>query len=406
MRGWLMAKYLILTVIFVFGSSVFASGHNLPKEWTVMVFVNGHNNLSPYATKDLNEMEMVGSTSSINVVTQWASMESTTTKRMLMQKDQDFSTVTSPILQDLPRVDMGDYRSLVDFVKWSVQNFPAKKYMIIVWNHGMGWHGVPEEKMEVLDISSDDISGNAITTVQLGVAMEQSAKLMGHKVDLYGSDACSMASLEVATEMKDSVQYFLGSEELEGSEGWDYHRFLLNLANRPTADALELGKFVADTYLESNPDGGEMGGVTFSVINASHLDALLFQIADLSKQIQALSDEDASEVYEAANMAQRFWYDDDYRDLGDFLGNLEILTRDPDETSIHIQRASVEQLQATFKKVVAYNVRSPKYWNAHGLTIWLPLTAKLYHKFEKDYAQLKFQGLTDWGSALKKLAKE
>ena len=86
-----MIRFFIFCSVFaavVFSSLVsMASNGSRTKEWTVMVFINGHNNLSPYALKDLNEMEMVGSTDQINLVTQWASMESETTKRMLMKMD-------------------------------------------------------------------------------------------------------------------------------------------------------------------------------------------------------------------------------------------------------------------------------------------------------------------------------
>lgn len=401
-----MGRIFLFVVAILFGSASFASGSLIQKEWTVMVFVNGNNDLAPYAAADLNEMEVIGSTEKINVVTQWASLESDTTKRMLMMADQDTQNVTSPVIQTLPRVDMGDYKSLIDFIQWSVKTFPAKKYAVIVWNHGMGWHGVPKDTMQIMDISSDDHSGNAITTVQLGLAMQEAARMMGRKVDLYGSDACSMASIEVATEMKDSVQYFVGSEELEGSEGWEYYLFLKRLVSQPTANALEVGKMIADSYLESQPDGGELGGITLSVIDTSKLDRLLMHISQLQKQMMDLKDEDRSEVWEAANMAQRFWYDDDYRDLGDFLGNLEILTRNPDETTIQIQRETVEQLRSAFSQAVAYNVYSRKYANAHGLTIWLPLTAKLYNQWQGDYEQLKFQKITNWSAALQKMAKE
>jgi len=38
------------------------------KEWTVMVFVNAKNNLESYGLKDVNEMEMVGSTDKVNII--------------------------------------------------------------------------------------------------------------------------------------------------------------------------------------------------------------------------------------------------------------------------------------------------------------------------------------------------
>jgi len=42
------------------------------KEWTIMVFINGKNNLEQYGLKDVNEMEMVGSGDKVNVVVELA----------------------------------------------------------------------------------------------------------------------------------------------------------------------------------------------------------------------------------------------------------------------------------------------------------------------------------------------
>lgn len=36
-------------------------------EWTVMVFLNGKNNLEKSALRDVNEMEMAGSTDKVNI---------------------------------------------------------------------------------------------------------------------------------------------------------------------------------------------------------------------------------------------------------------------------------------------------------------------------------------------------
>ncbi|MDA8244993.1 MAG: clostripain-related cysteine peptidase, partial [Elusimicrobia bacterium] len=144
------------------------------KEWTIMVFVNGKNNLERYALKDMNEMEMVGSTDKVNIVTEIgriAGYDSSdgdwkTVRRYLVKKDNDTSKITSPVVQELPKVDMGDYKSVVDFALWAKKNYPAKKYMLIVWNHGAGW--IKSVPMLTRGISYDDQTGNHITTPQLG----------------------------------------------------------------------------------------------------------------------------------------------------------------------------------------------------------------------------------------------
>jgi len=45
------------------------------KEWTVMVYLNAKNNLERFGIKDVNEMEMVGSSDKVNIVVEFGRME-------------------------------------------------------------------------------------------------------------------------------------------------------------------------------------------------------------------------------------------------------------------------------------------------------------------------------------------
>jgi len=110
------------------------------KEWTFLLFLNGHNNLSSYGDMNIKDMEKSGSTDQVNYVVEWGSASDVNNKRMLIQKSTNPSQVTSPVVMSVPNVDMGDVKNLVDFVKWGVDNYPAKHYFLAVWNHGSGWH--------------------------------------------------------------------------------------------------------------------------------------------------------------------------------------------------------------------------------------------------------------------------
>ncbi|MEK6577865.1 MAG: hypothetical protein AABZ55_01445, partial [Bdellovibrionota bacterium] len=107
---------LLLAVAFI-TSVVFlpTNGSAAPaeKEWTLLVYLNGNNNLDSYGDLNINQMENVGSTDKINIVVQWASLSAGKTKRLLVTKDNDFNKVTSKIVQDAGNVDMGDWRSIV-----------------------------------------------------------------------------------------------------------------------------------------------------------------------------------------------------------------------------------------------------------------------------------------------------
>ena len=122
-----------------------------PKEWTVMVFINGKNDLELAGLYNVNQMEKIGSTKDMNIVVEQGRMKGqaggdtdldgdwTGSRRMLIKKDKNEEKITSPVLQEDKVVDMGDYKRALDFVKWSKEKYPAKRYMLIVWNHGSGW---------------------------------------------------------------------------------------------------------------------------------------------------------------------------------------------------------------------------------------------------------------------------
>ncbi len=153
----------LLCALFLSNSVVAAE----QKEWTFLLFLNGNNNLDDFGTLNMNQMETVGSSDKVNLVVQWASLEHRTVRRVLVKKDNDPRNVTSPVLENMGMVDMGDHRKLAEFIRWGVTNYPAKKYFVAVWNHGSGWHRMERVRrggVAAQDISFDDFTGNLITT--------------------------------------------------------------------------------------------------------------------------------------------------------------------------------------------------------------------------------------------------
>ncbi len=246
-----------------------------PAEWTIMVFVNGKNNLEPYALKDMNEMEQVGSSEKLNIVVEAGRIDGydesdgdwKTTRRFLIRKDTDTEKVSSPVVADLGKVDMGDYKSVIDFGKWAKKAYPAKKYMMIIWNHGSGWEKGLKPAI-TKGISYDEETGNHINTPQLG----QILKGIGG-VDVYGSDACLMQMAEVDYEIKDSVKFIVGSEETEPGDGYTYNTFLGPVAANPRMSAQELAKTAVDAYSDHYKE--QNSGSTQSLVRAAAIPKLL-----------------------------------------------------------------------------------------------------------------------------------
>src|SRR5207249_497818 len=98
--------------------------------------------------------------------------------------------------------------------------------------------------------------GNHITTLQLGQAIQEVSKAIGHKLDVYGSDACLMSMVEVAGEMSKSVDTFVGSEEVEPGEGWPYVTLLKRWSANPKSTPAQVGKILAEEYVKAYSTGG------------------------------------------------------------------------------------------------------------------------------------------------------
>ena len=130
------------------------------KEWTVLVYIAGDNDLGEFGLIDINEMEKVGSSDEVDIIVQFDGSEEYTpetpgAKRYYIKKDDDDEKITSPILKDLGEVDMGSKKTFRDFVEWAAMNYPADKTAIVLWNHGNGWYQDVESSSIDITIPQD-----------------------------------------------------------------------------------------------------------------------------------------------------------------------------------------------------------------------------------------------------------
>ncbi len=389
-----------------FSNSAEAAAPPAPeKEWTMLVFLNGHNNLDSFGAEDINEMERVGSSSDINIVVQWASLQSDTTKRVFVTRDNNTNDVSSVTVQDLPRVDMGDYRNLVEFIRWGAANFPAKHYFVDVWNHGSGWrmllngnrgNRVMSGGVSASDISFDDITSNVITTEQLGKAMDEASAIIGRKIDIYGSDACLMGMAEVGNEMVNSVKVMVGSQELEPGDGWPYDELLIEWSKKPKASAREVAKMLTEAYLKSYANNGTTTGLTLSAVDLEKMQDLNRAVSGLTDSIKKTNASEKKKILEIANRAQAFYYND-YIDLGDFVSLLA------KENLLQIDSRVTGQIQDSMKEYVISSKNSSDYAKASGTSFWFPTSREVLDSYLDRYKGLKFHAETGWAEALQHL---
>ena len=367
---------------------VSSSAHSAEKEWTFLTFLNGFNSLDDFGYLDLNEMEKVGSTDQVNVVVQWASLKTKQVKRLSIKKDADTNEVTSPILENLGRVDMGDYRTLVDSMRWAVKNYPAKHYFINIWNHGNGWHlaGKPLTR----DISYDDLSGNRITTEQLGEAVAQVSREIGRKIDIVGSDSCLMAMAEVVAQAKDSIGTFIGSQEVEPAEGWPYDELLTRWNAGGPKTAKNIASILTRSYLDSLPGAS----ATLSGVDLGGYPALASAMRDLAAEIVAQPALVREEIFNVSLTAQSYTLDD-YIDLGDLLDLIAA------NAKIRLRPEILSHAKSALDRYVIANEVSSDYQRSHGVSIWMPHSSTQYKMYQARYSGLVFNRDTNWLDAIR-----
>lgn len=231
--------------------------------WTVMLYQDADDQVLEHDIYlDLNEAERVGSSPNVNIVAQIDRFRAgyqgdgdwTSARRYYVTQDNDLNRVSSQIAQELGEVDMSSPQTLVDFVRWSVQNFPADKYVLILSDHGMGWPGGWSDPSHPSSTESRaplaSRLGNNLYLMELDQALGQARAAAGiDKFEIIGMDACLMAQLEVMAAIQSHANYVVASEEVEPSIGWAYASFLSKLVQNPDMSGADLSKAIVGSYV-------------------------------------------------------------------------------------------------------------------------------------------------------------
>jgi len=105
-------------------------------KWTFMVYMAGDNNLDGAALRDIAEMAKAGSTKDVHILVQLDRIEDQKTRSFLITPGGGFK---KDCIESFGDINTGDPQILYSFGQWAVDNYPADRYALILWNHGRGW---------------------------------------------------------------------------------------------------------------------------------------------------------------------------------------------------------------------------------------------------------------------------
>ncbi|MBI5097013.1 MAG: hypothetical protein HZB32_05150, partial [Nitrospirae bacterium] len=211
--------------------------------WTVMIYMDGDNNLSQAALADISEMEAVGSTRNVNIIVQLDLNGGITTKRYRIVKG------SRELISDLGELDMANPQTLTDFLIWVKDTYPADRAILILWDHGNGWDqgdgpSVPLQKTLYSVLYDDDNHSAFLSNFKVTDAIKKS----GLKIDLLGFDASIMGTIEALYEFRELTDIIITSQEVGESHGWDYESILSTLTVNPGMMPEDLATTIVDAY--------------------------------------------------------------------------------------------------------------------------------------------------------------
>jgi hypothetical protein len=383
--------------------------------WLVMLYQDADDKiLEEDIFLDLNEAERVGSSDQVQIVAQldrfnggyqgdgnWSS-----TRRYFITQDNDLNRIGSQLIADLGEVNMADNQTLIDFVDWAVENYPADKYVLILSDHGMGWPG---------GWSDPDPAGNNEGRIPLASRLgnhlflheldetlsEIQSKTGVQQFELIGLDACLMAQIEVFTALAPYARYAVASQEVEPALGWAYTDFLSALVNNPAMDGHELANTIVDGYIQSDQrvvddiaraefmrQGSPMGSlfnpmsispqqltqqlsqrITLSAIDLTQMPQV---IGDLNNLAAAMRQVAGKDIARARSYSQSFTsifgenVPPSYIDLSHFI---QLLKTNRTEANL---LTAIDRLQTSLERAVIAQKNGPKLPGARGMAIYFP----------------------------------
>jgi hypothetical protein len=390
------------------------------KSWTFMVYIGGDNNLEPDGVKDLKEMKKVGSTNDVNVIAQFDRATGHTCKRYYLRKGGQAS---ADAVATVGKVNTGDPKNLMDFIKWGVKAYPAKRYILVLWNHGQGWddtdiyaderhrrlrrlasgrirhaffHSPVRRTLkkaigdsEARAILLDDNAKDFLDNLEMKKVLADTKKLLKRKLDILGMDACLMSMAEVGYQMSDSAAFTVGSEETEPLEGWPYDTILTELVKKPAMTAQDLSTLIVKKYIVSY----SRDAVTLSACDLSKAEVLATAVAHLASALKTGLTDAATRQHILTARTQVQTYDvKDNIDLADFC-SLMAKASSGSEIAKRCQDA-IQAVQSGYVMTSGYKGASMK--NSHGAAIYFPTG-----EVSPLYAGLDFSKKTGWDAFLK-----
>ncbi len=417
-------------------------------KWTVLTYIAAHNDLNNFGRSSLNELLAVGSTSDVVLGALYDCKIGAGRYVMGDPGGVEWQKQEGSF-------DSGDPDKLIETAKWFFEKYPAERYGLVLWSHGTGWEPseieeiakearpaaswdaaeskerssapgsrvffrtslrslLKPEKQTERAILFDDGTGHSLDTLELARVTNSITKTIGQTLDLLGMDACLMANLEVAYELRKTVRYLVASEELVPAHSWPYKEILGALQGNPTMTGADLVTLVVDRYIAyytANPPSG--GDVTKVALDLGRIDEVVRTVNQLAVALRADMSTIADALWDAQVGAKQHESQDGKRQPNKFdyklwdIGSLAARLAEPKVKSTAVRQAAtntVKALSAGSGAVLAEGHYGTWFDGIGGASVYFMPPGQ--QRVASSYAQLAFARDTQWDEMLSAYHKQ
>ncbi|MBP5280583.1 MAG: hypothetical protein J6Z03_08870 [Erysipelotrichaceae bacterium] len=336
--------------------------------YTIMVYMCGADLESEYgmAVNDLVEMARATASDKVNVIVFTGGSKRWNTDVISSKYNQIIKISgngqISYLVENAGTGTMLDADNMTSFIEYCADNFPANRYGLILWDHGGGsisGYGYDEKYPNTNPMTLADID-RTLTDADV-------------TFDFVGFDACLMATTETAIMLAEHADYLIGSEESEPGIGWYYTDWLSRLAANTSMPTVEIGKNIADDFVNHCRRETPGQSATLSVVDLAEIqDIVPTKLSAFSLTTEQMISNDFYTVA-AARKGSREFASDTYIDMVDIV-----------DMASKIDTPEALDLTRSLMSAIKYNNTTSDMSNAYGLSVYFPYRSTRYVNMALD----------------------
>jgi hypothetical protein len=217
---------------------------------------------------DLKLMKKAGSTDNLHLIAQldYGSNEYSATRYYLRAGTR----LEKDIVKSVSETSTEESSRLEDFLNWGIENYPARRYVIDIWNYENGlqdrglinseffppFHSkaftekVTSDREFAYGTSTNDFL-NYIEFAETLRKTSDRLKMLGNRLEILRMGACPISLAEASYQLRDSADLFVVATEAGRRSSWPYDKVLTRLISDPEFAPEDLAVSMATEQIDS-----------------------------------------------------------------------------------------------------------------------------------------------------------